>query len=172
MIKTLFLLCLPIFAFAQTTQKSLEVINNEIWREFAENYDSLDPNGFMAIHSNDLLRIARNGGSFRDYTSYKKNISGWFSDLKESGASQKITFRFIERFNDGEHGSEIGIFRVVNNREGKENIYYGKFQVVLRKESGTWKILVDSDSNEKNTIGESDYESALPQESFDSFIKE
>jgi len=168
--KFILILCFPLALSAQTTQKSLEKINEEIWLEFIENFNALDSEGFMAIHSNDLLRIARNRGTFRDYPSYNENISGWFSELKNSGDTQKISFRFIERFNDGNHGFEIGIFRVINNRDGKENVYYGKFNVILRQESETWKILVDSDSNENNTIGINDYESAFSQDHFDAFI--
>ena len=35
---------------------------------------------------------------------------------------------------------------------GEKRESFGKFHVVLRKEGGTWKILVDSDSNEGGTI--------------------
>jgi hypothetical protein len=36
--------------------------------------------------------------------------------------------------------------------------------VVLRKEENTWKILVDTDSNEGGTIGEAQFLAAAPME--------
>jgi hypothetical protein len=32
---------------------------------------------------------------------------------------------------------------------GEKRTGYGKFHVLLRKENGTWKILMDADANEK-----------------------
>jgi hypothetical protein len=36
--------------------------------------------------------------------------------------------------------------------------------VALRKEKGVWKILVDTDSSENNTVGEKDFLAAKPME--------
>jgi ketosteroid isomerase-like protein len=41
---------------------------------------------------------------------------------------------------------------------------YGRFHVVLRKENGVWKILVDKDSSEGRSIDETDYVAAKAME--------
>ena len=60
---------------------------------------------------------------------------------------------------------EVGIFKYTHtNNEGVAKNYFGRFHVVLRKEEGTWKILVDTDSSEGNTISEKDFLAASPME--------
>ena len=39
---------------------------------------------------------------------------------------------------------------------------YNTFQVLLNKESGTWKIVFDSDSSEGSTLSEKDFQAAQP----------
>jgi hypothetical protein len=50
------------------------------------------------------------------------------------------------------------------NTDGVAKSFYGRFHAVLRKEEGVWKILVDTDSSENNSISEKDYLAARPME--------
>jgi hypothetical protein len=47
-----------------------------------------------------------------------------------------------------------------------EKVYFGKFHVILIKEEGVWKILVDYDSSEKNSINEDTYKKAYAIDDF------
>jgi hypothetical protein len=46
--------------------------------------------------------------------------------------------------------------------QGITKTFYGKFLVILRKENGTWKILVDTDSSEGGTVNEEAFLAAQP----------
>jgi hypothetical protein len=60
---------------------------------------------------------------------------------------------------------EVGIYKVITtDKIGNTHTFYGRFHVALRKENGTWKILVDTDSSEGNSIDEQDYMQASPME--------
>ena len=77
----------------------------------------------------------------------------------------------MERFHNENFGSEVGIFRIISNDgKGMEREYYGKFHVVLVNESGTWKILMDSDSNESGTINSEDFNKGFKMDDLDPFI--
>ena len=47
-------------------------------------------------------------------------------------------------------GFEVGYYKVSNSNTftGEKFIGYGKFQVLLRKEKGVWKIVMDEDAKE------------------------
>jgi ketosteroid isomerase-like protein len=60
---------------------------------------------------------------------------------------------------------EVGIYKtsyLLPN--GQTQSFFGRFHVVLRKETGIWKILVDMDSTEGGTVGEKDFLAANPME--------
>jgi hypothetical protein len=40
--------------------------------------------------------------------------------------------------------------------------FYGKFTVLLHKDNGIWKIVMDSDTSEKNSISANDFIAAAP----------
>jgi hypothetical protein len=52
---------------------------------------------------------------------------------------------------------EIGYYKVTSVKTNKTDYYYGMFNVILRKENGTWKILSDADTGEE--VNETKFES-------------
>jgi ketosteroid isomerase-like protein len=44
--------------------------------------------------------------------------------------------------------------------DGEERVRYTRFEMVLRKEGGKWKILVDQDTSEGGTITEAMFDAA------------
>ena len=44
---------------AQDTEQQ---INKDVWMPFIETYESFDADGFMAIHTEDVVRVNRDGG--------------------------------------------------------------------------------------------------------------
>jgi ketosteroid isomerase-like protein len=76
-----------------------------------------------------------------------------------------LDLRFTERIANAATAIDIGIFKVtVNRKDGSTQSFYGRFHVVLRKENGVWKILVDMDSSEGRSIDEADYIAAKAME--------
>ncbi|WP_452596461.1 hypothetical protein, partial [Pontimicrobium sp. MEBiC01747] len=79
----------------------------------------------------------------------------------------------LERINNDSTASERGIYKlIVNQGKPTEKSYFGKFHVLFVKENNTWKILMDYDSTEGNTIGEDDFLKAYAIDNFNYFIKE
>jgi len=170
-ITALFIIIVPQCGFSQSTEV-LQEINRDIWLPFIESYNELDAEKFMAIHSEDLVRVPRDAKRIFGYEQYKKNNEEYWKRGRENGRTREIDFAFLERIYNRTMASEIGIFRVINEKDTeKEETYYGKFHVILLKKEGKWKIRMDSDSNEGNTIDKEDFEAGYPMTAFEPFLK-
>jgi hypothetical protein len=157
-----FLLLLSINLHAQTVQKE---INEQVWRPFIASYNSLDTDGFMAVHSKDVIRAQREDGHIMRHEEYTKVTASGNQYFEDNKSDRKIELRFIERWAGIEAAYEVGVYKVTTIRpSGNNSVFYGKFHVTLRKEKGVWKILVDSDSSEKETINDKDFLEAKPME--------
>jgi ketosteroid isomerase-like protein len=87
----------------------------------------------------------------------------WKESIKKSNQNYTFELRFLERISNGTLAYEVGYFKnEVISSSGEKRISYGKFQVALRKENGTWKILVDSDSSESGNITDEMFAAAQP----------
>ena len=138
-----------------------EQINKDVWYRFYAAYDSLDYTISEAIHTSDVMRIPANQGQIIDYKSYMNGIKTSFEHAREKGETRSISLRFFERLANDSIASERGIYKFTLNKGNQdERNYYGQFHVLLVNRNGKWKILMDYDSNENNTIGEEDYQSA------------
>jgi ketosteroid isomerase-like protein len=163
---TLWLVGLCAFAFAQTPQQE---INEQVWKPFTKAIMNQDVATFASLHSTDLVRAERNSGKILNLAEYRKNMEAGWPGWKESLAKNKIDYtfelRFTERISNGSLAYEVGYFKNESvSPTGEKRIGYGQFHVTLRKENGTWKILVDSDSNLGGTITEEMFQSAKPLE--------
>ena len=137
----------------------LTAINNEIWLNFTKAFEAFDHDLFASIHSDDLVRVGGNSKLLRNKTDY---INGYANRWKSNKAPQTISFRFLERFCNDTKASERGIYKLTVNKDlPNEQSYYGKFHVIMVKENNQWKLLVDYDSNEGNTINEKSYKNAF-----------
>lgn len=146
----------PAFCYAQDVQKE---INDQVWTKFISTFNERNTDGFMAVHSKDLIRASRDSKRVQNFEEYRKE-----NQQGESGRSKRsIELRFIERMASDTQAYEVGVYKTTSfNSKGERRSFYGKFHVVLRKENGIWKILVDSDSSEGGTIGEKDFLAANP----------
>ena len=164
MIRTIFILTTACthFLAAQNPQKA---INEQVWTPFIKTFNENDTDGFMNLHSKDLVRSARDGKSVLNWDQYYANGKKSEERNKTSNRKRKIELRFTERMANEDQAVEVGIYKTSNILpDGSEQNYYGKFLVVLRKENGTWKILVDTDSSEGGTIDEKSFLAAKPME--------
>ncbi len=165
-----------LFLFVFTTQGNSQTLNdlkeiNEVWGKFHQAFETLDYSLMAEIHSKKLIRIS-GGKRITDYKNYIDNYKVRFQKAKENKNTNDIALRFFERINNDSIASERGIYKLIANK-GKQNerIYYGQFHVILAKENGKWKILMDYDSDEANTIGERDFADAYGLNNLDAFMK-
>lgn len=159
---TLTLLVVVNISYGQTDQVE---INEQVWKPFTRAIMTQDVGGFAALHSNDLVRAEINRKKVMGLEEYKKGMEagwpGWKESIEKSKTKYTFELRFTERISNGTMAYEIGYFKNESiTPSGEKRESYGKFHVVLRKESGTWKILVDSDSNEGGSITTEMFEAA------------
>jgi ketosteroid isomerase-like protein len=126
-----------------------------------------DVKTFASLHSPEMIRVERNSQKILRLDQYQLNMETGWPQWKESLIKNKINYtfelRFLERISNGEVAYEVGYFKNESiNPSGEKRIGYGQFHVTLRKENGTWKILVDSDSNLNGTITEEIFLAAKP----------
>jgi len=148
----LFLIVLNTGAFAQEVQKE---IDEQVWRPFIKGFSEGNTDLFMSVHSRDVVRSGRDSKKVLNWDQYKKETAEWNSNRK---AKYTIELRFTERINNDAQAIDVGVYKTSwSAPDGKSGTGYGRFHVVHRKENGTWKILVDTDSNEGRTIGETQF---------------
>lgn len=158
------LILLSISCYAQDLTKE---INDQVWKPFISSFNSYDTKTFMNLHSKDVVRSSRDSKMLLNWDEYFKNQQKGDTRGKDGGVNRVIQLRFTERISNSSQAIEIGIYKTtVSTSDGKSAAYsyYGRFHVVLRKEGSAWKILVDTDSSEGNTIGEKEFLAARPLE--------
>ncbi|MEO5976318.1 MAG: hypothetical protein ABIS36_08370 [Chryseolinea sp.] len=83
--------------------------------------------------------------------------------MKTDGIKLTIELHFTERLANTMQAVDVGVYKTsIVMKDGTSNSGYGRFHVVMRKENGIWKILMDTDSSKGSTIGEKDFVSAKP----------
>ncbi len=141
------LLASNLFAQKDSLQKQ---INEQVWKPFIQSFNSGDDNAFRAVHSKDVIRVIRDNSSIIGYNEYFRTVP---DSIKAKWGTWKknIELRFTQRIAANGKAFETGYYKTsnTNTSTGEKRVGYGKFLVLLRKENGTWKILVDADSNEK-----------------------
>ncbi len=161
---SVFLTLLSVSTFAQNDQAE---INSQVWKPFEQAIMSQDVAAFVVLHSKDLIRAEINRKKVMGLEEYQKGMEANWPAWKESMTKNKTRYtfelRFLERLSNGSQAYEVGYFKnEMINAAGEKKQSFGKFHVVLRKENGVWKILVDSDSNEGGTITEEMFLAAKP----------
>lgn len=140
-------------------------INTHVWKPFIEAFNGYESDRFLSLHSQDLVRSARDGKQVLTWAQYLGETRQGQARDKERGNKRTLELRFTERLSNGQQAIDVGIYKTVYVlTNGTTEAYYGRFHVVLRKENNRWKILVDTDSSENGTIGERDFLAAQPLE--------
>jgi len=160
-----------------TSQSNSQSLNNlkeinKTWEKFYKAYDSLDYKPMAEIHSKKLVRISA-GKRITDYETYINNYKTRFEKAKNDNIVNNISLRFFERINNDSIASERGIYKLTRiNNQAEKQTYYGQFHVILKKESGMWRILMDYDSNKESSIGEKNYAKSHAINEFHKFIQD
>ena len=166
-----FLLIVATTINAQTNADYLKEINKDIWLPFIEAYGTLNAEKYKSLQNEDFIRAEGNQKSLPTYQQYFENVTAWFKEVKTEGRKLSIAFRFTERFANEKIASERGIYELKTyDKNGIETWKdYGKFHVFMRKINGVWKIVVDYDSNENNTISEQTYLAAFGMDEYERY---
>lgn len=107
-----------------------------------------DAAAFVSVLSKDVVQISYDRKTIRNYAQFEKQVIDSYKRATERKVTRNMEFRFVQRFATDTHAYENGYFRLeITNASGEKNLYYGAFQIVLRKENGVWKVLVDYDAN-------------------------
>ena len=155
------------YSFSQNNTEQLKQINEQVWEQFTKAFETSDYNLFGSLHSSDLIRVGADGKRILNKEPY---IKGYENRWSSNPVSRTISFRFIERIANEFMGSERGIYKLtINPNTKEEQSYYGKFHVILKKENSIWKLVVDYDSSENNTINEKTYLDAFHQNDLDKY---
>jgi ketosteroid isomerase-like protein len=153
--KISFLLFFTCCAGDMVAQNAQQEINDQVWTPFIQTFNNYDTDGFMALHSKDVVRSPRDSKAVWNWNEYYQREKKGDAEEKTSGVKRDLTLRFTERIAGDDLAVDVGIYKTTITRsDGKIQSFYGRFHVVLRKENNTWKILVDTDSSEGQTINE------------------
>lgn len=134
---------------AQNETTLLKEIDDQVWKPFMQSFGKRNDTSFRSIHSREVARISVDDNSIIDYDEYFKIIPD--STLAKYQAwKSTIEIRHIKRIVSPRQAFETGYYKTTseNIQTGEKRTGYGKFTVLLRKENGNWKILMDSDTNE------------------------
>lgn len=149
------LLLLSQSVFSQAIEE--DKINKDVWLNFMQAYQDLDASLFNQIHTGDVLRVAADANMLLVGQEYKDQNLENFNRWNVQNLKQRIEFSFLRRVQKGNWAYEIGIYKLTRYNGSESTSFYGKFNVTLKKLSGIWKIHIDSDTSEDNTIGEEDF---------------
>ena len=168
-ISTFFLIVLCFIAPGINAQEASlqKEIDNQVWKPFIQSFNNMDTKGFMLLHSKDLIRVGEDDAYIVGYEQYYRDNAESNEkrrkDLeKNNDYKRTIALRFIRRIAKEGKAMDIGYYKVSTITAGKISAHYGKFQVLLRKELGVWKILMDADTSEM--ADEPGFLSAKPME--------
>jgi ketosteroid isomerase-like protein len=124
-------------------------INQQVWKTFVEAFNNDDDERFSSVHSREVSRVEVDGNRIYGYDQYFKKVP---DSVKAKWGKRKkdIELRFTQRMAGADKAFETGYYKLSSTdlKTGKTRTAYGKFQVLLRKENGIWKILMDADTGE------------------------
>jgi hypothetical protein len=156
--KLLLLSVIALFSLLANAQsdslKCVKEINEQVWKPFIAHFISGNQEGFRNVHSKRITRVEIDRNKVLDYEKYFPPVNPNGKQSSQS-FSRLFELRFDKRISNGTKAWESGYYKGTVLQEGKEpRSYYGRFFVVLEKEEGIWKILVDADTgkgaNEEN----------------------
>ncbi len=158
------LIASTVAASAQTTTSDVaREIDAQVWIPMLEASNRFDADAFLAIQSPDVVRVSVDTNEVYGLDRYRRELVDGFARARERGVKRRSEVRFLTRAHSGELARDTGIFRseaVLASGEMRDR--YTAFEMVLRKERGQWKILVDQDTARGGTITEQDYLKGMP----------
>jgi ketosteroid isomerase-like protein len=121
----------------------ITAINEQVWIPFCESFGANDSETFIALHTDDTVRISMDRNSVKSGATFRKHTASRMLRAKETGRTATLTLRFTQRNHGDDAAFEVGIYKYAS--EDGNYVGYGKFRVLLRMVDGTWKIALDAD---------------------------
>ncbi|MBL8644849.1 MAG: nuclear transport factor 2 family protein [Rhodospirillaceae bacterium] len=136
-------------------------IEKDVWEPMFAASDVFDADGFLGVLSADMIRVSADRNEVYGAARYRAEIRDGFERAKARGLTRKSGYRFLTRASSGDLAYETGYFRSdALLASGERRIRYSRFEMLLRKEAGIWKILVDKDTADGGAITEAQYQAA------------
>ncbi|MER3317083.1 MAG: hypothetical protein RIB79_02205 [Allomuricauda sp.] len=147
----------------QVPSEIMEAIKNDVWIPFMKAYDQLDSQKIKSIHTQDIVRVTISQNNIESGSNYLEGFGGFLDSVKNTGDHLDIAFAILtSAINSTEDVAyQTGYYRLSRydtTDAEPQYVGYGFFNVGLRKENGTWKIWLDSDS--RTDISKDEFESS------------
>ena len=160
-------ICLLLLAFMAGTvavaqdNPLIKEIDEQVWKPFMRSFSNDDNKGFRAVHSKEMVRVIQDSKDIFGYDQYFKELPDSIK-ARSSDWKKTIELRFVQRIAKNDKAFDVGYYKTsyINTKTGETRKGIGKFHVLLRKENGVWKILMDADSAEGAT--EEVFNKAIP----------
>jgi len=148
--KRTFVITIIIFSailVAGQQKKTIQEINDQVWIPFIKSFGSGDDETFRSVHSKDIIRVMQDDNEIIGYDKYFKKMPDSIK-AKWSEWKKNIELRFTQRIAGDDKAFEVGYYKSTstNVKTGERRTGIGRFHVLLRKENGVWKILMDADT--------------------------
>ena len=131
---------------AQATNE-LDLINKQVWFPFISAFQNLDEEGFLSLHYKNMIRLNMDEDIKSDYDTYFQSQKDHNDYYRKSQKKKLLELRFLHRSIHESFAYEMGYYKSsdydLNKKEQFD--YYGKFNIILKKEMGVWKIYMDAD---------------------------
>ena len=138
-------------------------IERDVWIPLFAASNAFDAEGFLALQSKDMVRVSVDSKEVYGLARYQTEIREGFERARARGLVRKSEMRFLERTTSDDLAYETGYFRShATLPSGEELIRYSRFEFVLRKQGGKWRILLDKDTAEGGRITEEAFRAASP----------
>ena len=152
--------CAQVYAYAQADSLQQQ-INQQVWKPFIQSFNNLDTKGFMSVHSKEMTRVIQDGNTLYGFDRYYRETEEGNQSTIKANRKRTIELRFTQRIAADNKAFEVGYYKFTSLQpDGTSRNGYGKFHVLLRRENGMWKILMDADASEKTD--EATFQSAKP----------
>ena len=144
----LFLIIAPTFSQQKSTYDFSKEIDQQLWKEFIKSYNARDAKKYNDLHTDDIVRITKNG--IRQGKVFKEGITKSYG--RKDQPKREIEFRFEHRIHTENIAYEVGYFKVIYFKKKGKETHYGRFSVILKKVKGKWKIAQDWDIDQINGV--------------------
>jgi ketosteroid isomerase-like protein len=160
-----FAVLISIMHLPAVAQDATLEINQQVWKPFIEAYNTFDTEKFMSVYSKEIIRVPVDQKIILNFTEYRRNINRENQFNKNYNIKASLAIRFTNRIHAKDMAYETGILKIdLTDNNGKPATIYSRFQVLMKKESGVWKIQYDTDSSESATLTEKDFMKADPMQ--------
>ncbi len=123
-------------------------IDKHVWKPFKEAFDTRDALKFNALHTDNVLRITKE--EILQGKEYKNSNTRYFA--RKGDPKRTIAFEFEYRIHSDSIAYEVGYYKIISLEKTGEKTYFGRFNVLLKKRNGRWKIAQDWDVDIINDV--------------------